>query len=128
LGLERIKAGFSISPATSKMIYDFHSVIHKSVSGAVHAVAQNNEAAAKSVVKMKNHINELATQAAIHHAERLIADEPNRVKAYTIEVDIVEKQKRIYYFAKRMAKTVLTGDNLSTEEESITEDAQPSEV
>ena len=39
-------------------------------------------------------------------ARRLVADEPNRIEAYTIEVDIAEKLQRIYYFAKRMAKTV----------------------
>jgi phosphate:Na+ symporter len=39
---------------------------------------------------------------------RLVAAEPKRIPAYTIEVDIIEKLKRIYYFAKRMAKTVKT--------------------
>ena len=38
--------------------------------------------------------------------KRLVAEEPNRLAAYTIEIDIIEKLKRIYYFAKRMAKTV----------------------
>jgi phosphate:Na+ symporter len=37
-----------------------------------------------------------------------VAEEPNRIPAYTIEIDIIEKLKRIYYFAKRMAKTVTT--------------------
>ena len=41
-----------------------------------------------------------------HEARRLIASEPNRILAYTLEVEIIEKQKRIYYFAKRIAKTV----------------------
>jgi len=39
-----------------------------------------------------------------------VAEEPNRIQAYTIEVDIIEKQKRIYYFAKRMAKSVFPSD------------------
>jgi len=39
-------------------------------------------------------------------AQRLVAEEPNRIRTYTIEVDIIEKLKRIYYFAERMAKTV----------------------
>jgi len=48
----------------------------------------------------------MTDSAAAHQAERLVAEEPNRIPAYTIEVDIIEKQKRIYYFAKRMAKSV----------------------
>lgn len=115
LGLRRLDAGFSISPATSKMLYDFHHQVQKSVSGAIHAVAQKNEVAARAVIEMKSLINEQAESASLHQAQRLIAEEPNRILAYTIEVDIVEKQKRIYYFAKRMAKTVLLSEELLSE-------------
>ena len=54
----------------------------------------------------------MANSAAVHQAARLVAEEPNRIPAYTIEVDIIEKQKRIYYFAKRMAKSVLPVETL----------------
>jgi phosphate:Na+ symporter len=43
----------------------------------------------------------------MHEARRLVAEEPNRLAAYTLEIDILEKLKRIYYFAKRMAKAVM---------------------
>ncbi len=74
---------------------------------AVQAVSQNNDEAAKVVTSMKEEITKMSDSAAAHQAERLVAEEPNRIPAYTIEVDIIEKQKRIYYFAKRMAKTVM---------------------
>ena len=56
---------------------------------------------------MKNTITRLAEQAYAHQAERLVAPEPGRLEAYTLEIDLIEKLKRIYYFAKRMAKDVL---------------------
>ena len=59
---------------------------------------------------MKDEITELSDSAATHQASRLAAEEPNRIAAYTIEIDIIEKQKRIYYFSKRMAKSVLAPD------------------
>ena len=77
------------------------------VASAVMAVSQRNELAAQQVVSMKDEITRLADSAAVHEAQRLVAEEPNRIPAYTIEMDIIEKQKRIYYFAKRMAKTVM---------------------
>ena len=43
-------------------------------------------------------------------AQRLVADAPNRIAAYSVEMDIIEKLKRVYYFAKRMAKTVLPAE------------------
>ncbi len=55
---------------------------------------------------MKTEINRLMDSAAMHQIKRLVAEEPNRLAAYTIEMDIIEKLKRTYYFAKRMAKTI----------------------
>ena len=110
LGYDRIDAGFSISEPTRKVLNDFHKVVAKAFRTAVQAVSQNNEEAALLVISMKEEIAHLVESAATHQAERLVAEEPNRIAAYTIEVDIIEKQKRIYYFAKRMAKTVVSSD------------------
>ena len=110
LALQRLESKFSISEPTRHVLNDFHQLVKKSVDGAIQSVAQNNVQTANLVINMKDEITELANSAAIHQAERLVADEPNRLEAYTTEIDIVEKQKRIYYFAKRMAKTVVAED------------------
>ena len=106
LGHSRIGAGVSISQPTREVLNDFHSVIHRALSHAIQAVSQNNTQVAGIVIGMKDEIAAQASSAAAHQAARLVAEEPNRISAYTIEVDIIEKQKRIYYFAKRMAKSV----------------------
>jgi phosphate:Na+ symporter len=64
---------------------------------------------------MKQEITQIVESAAAHQAQRLVAEEPNRIPAYTIEMDIIEKLKRIYYFAKRMAKTVETAPEREAE-------------
>ncbi len=106
LGIDRINTGVSISKPTREVITGFHDVVVKAVRSAVQAVSQNNEEVARVVIGMKDEITTLANSAAIHQAQRLVANEPKRIPAYTIEMDIIEKQKRIYYFAKRMAKSV----------------------
>ena len=63
-----------------------------------------------TVIAMQQEIQNLANSAATHQATRLVAQEPNRIPTYTIEIDIIEKQKRIYYFSERMARTVLAPD------------------
>ena len=108
LGLARLKAGFAISQPTRKVLLDFHDTIQKSLSLAIQSVSQSNTEVADTVIRMKHKINMLSDSASAHQAERLVAEEPNRIPAYTIEIDIIEKLKRIYYFAKRMAKTVYT--------------------
>jgi phosphate:Na+ symporter len=106
LGHDRINEGVSISQPTREVLNNFHIVVNRAVEAAVQAVAQRNELAARSVTSMKQEISHIADSAAAHQAQRLVAEEPNRIPAYTIEMDIIEKLKRIYYFAKRMAKTV----------------------
>ncbi|MBT8127811.1 MAG: Na/Pi cotransporter family protein [Gammaproteobacteria bacterium] len=110
LGLSRIDQGVSISAPTQKVLADFHAVIKRALRGAIQAVSQNNREAATIVINMKDEISDLADSAAAHQAARLVAEEPNRIPAYTIEIDIIEKMKRIYYFTKRMAKTVMPAD------------------
>ncbi|MCU7890528.1 MAG: Na/Pi cotransporter family protein [Candidatus Thiodiazotropha sp. (ex Ustalcina ferruginea)] len=115
LGHERIDHGFSISEPTKEVLNGFHKVVRKAVDGAVQAVSQLNSEVAQSVIAMKNEINKMANSAAVHQASRLVAEEPNRIAAYTTEVDIIEKQKRIYYFAKRMAKSVIPPEEIDEE-------------
>jgi len=55
---------------------------------------------------MKRKINSLVDEAYAHQARRLVAPQPDRLALYTVEADMIENLKRIYYFAKRMAKTV----------------------
>jgi phosphate:Na+ symporter len=106
LGHERIDQGVSISQPTREVLTNFHIAVNRAVECAVQAVAQKNQLAARTVTSMKQEINRIAESAAAHQAQRLVAEEPNRIPTYTIEIDIIEKLKRIYYFAKRMAKTV----------------------
>ena len=60
---------------------------------------------------MKGQISSISDSAAAHQASLLAASEPKRIPAYTIEVDVIEKQKRVYYFAKRIAKSMTPLDD-----------------
>ena len=110
LGLSRIDQRVSISPPTQQVLRGFHRVVVAAVEAAIEAVAENNPETAASVTRMKDEITRIANSTAIHQARRLVADEPHRIEAYTIEIDIAEKLQRIYYFAKRMAKTVVAAE------------------
>jgi phosphate:Na+ symporter len=106
LGLRRIDRQVSVSEPTRDVLNGFHAVVVKAVTDAIQAVAEDSEEAAESVTSLKKQIVAIANSAAVHESKRLIADEPNRIEAYTIEIDIAEKLQRIYFFARRMARTV----------------------
>ncbi len=108
LGQLRIEDEVQISQATREVIEDFHAGVLRALDMSLVAVTQRNPSAAMQVIEMKARINELADSAALHEAKRLVAQEPNRLEAYRIEMDILEALKRIYYFCKRMARGVPT--------------------
>jgi len=107
LGKEGIQAQVSISEETREVLHKLHNVVSTATELAIDAVMENDQQAAQEVIAMKADIGQLMDSAAMHQSRRLVAEEPNRLAAYTLEMDVIEKLKRIYYFAKRMAKAVV---------------------
>jgi phosphate:Na+ symporter len=114
LGERRIEKGFKISQETQKVINTVYHVVSDALKGAVRAVVDEDKDFAMRVISMKSDMNRLVEQADMHQAQRLISEDSGKFEAYSVEVDIIEKLKRIYYHAKRMAKTVV-----ETEEEKV---------
>lgn len=112
LGEKRIEQGVTVSQKTQEMLIGFHSEVAKAVRLAITSVRENDQKAAQDVIAMKGDISRLTEQVQAHQAERLTAPEPGRLEAYTLEIDLLEKLKRIYYFAKRMAKDVVPDEML----------------
>lgn len=107
LGEKRIEHHITISAQTQSVLTELHREVSKAVTQAIVAVVENDQKAAQGVIAMKGDIGRLTARAQSHQAERLVAKEPGRLEAYTLEIDLIEKLKRIYYFAKRMAKNVV---------------------
>ena len=116
LGNQRIQQGVSISAATQTVLKKLHNVVIATVALAIDAVTENDRHAAQEIIAMKSDIARLTDSAAMHETRRLVAEEPNRLAAYTVEMDVIEKLKRIYYHAKRMAKDVIPEEEKVAEE------------
>ncbi len=112
LGRNRLNSRIMVSVQTQDVLMGFHRVIRRAYMAAIQAVSQNNVEVAQTVISMAGEVGGLSDVAAAKQASRLASDEPNRVRAYTIEVDIIEKLKRIFYLSKRMAQTVITEDGV----------------
>ena len=61
---------------------------------------------AHKVTTAKGRISELGDRVDLHLSRRLVAGEPNRMIAFRLESEINEYLKRMFYFAKRIAKLV----------------------
>ena len=78
-----------------------------SVAMALNSEMEKDPQAAEEVIAMKADIADQARDAELHQAQRLVAEEPNRLETYALEIDVIEKLRRIYYFAKRIAKAAM---------------------
>jgi phosphate:Na+ symporter len=116
LGLRRVYKGFKISEATQKVINTLHVVVSDALKAAIRSVVEEDIDFAYRVILMKDDMNKLIKQADLHQAERLVAADSGKFEAYSIEVDIIEKLKRIYYHSKRIAKSVIELEELEKTE------------
>jgi phosphate:Na+ symporter len=107
LGMRRVKKGFKISAATQKVLNTLHVVVSDALKAAVRAVVEADEDFAYRVILMQKDVNRLVEKADLHQAQRLLSEDSGKFEAYSVEVDIIEKLKRIYYYAMQMAKTVV---------------------
>ena len=107
LGHKRLDEEVTISQNTQEVLINLHETVSAAMDLAIQAVTETNLEAAQQVITMKGSINRQADAAALYEAKRLIAKEPKRLQAYTIEMEAIEKLKRIYYFAKRMATATI---------------------
>jgi phosphate:Na+ symporter len=114
-GQERLEKDLTISSATQEILQSLHDRVTWSVEHSVQALVAGDADAAREIMDAKDDINLLADEAEGHLARRLTAEEPNRIYVFRIESEMIEYLKRVYYFAKRIAKLVDTNMQLSEE-------------
>jgi phosphate:Na+ symporter len=106
-GRQRLDDGVRVSVHTRRVIEQFHHAVADSLRHAVLAIAKGDAALATVVVESKARINQMIEDAARHHAARLVTDEAHRISLYSLEVDMIEHLRRVFYFAKRIAHGVI---------------------
>ena len=109
LGHKLVEGDLRIDDRANEVLTGVHGAVLRSVDAAIQSVAQGSEAAAGRVTSMKDEITRLADAAALQETRLLGTNDQKQLAVYAIEIDIIEKFKRIYYFSKRMAKTVSPG-------------------
>ncbi len=107
LGFTRIEEGLVVSDATRLVLGEYLATVQEALDFAMVALSQKNESAARQVDAMKKEVKSLERAASLHEADRLMADAPNRVATYRLEVDILATLKRVFYFSRRIARLAI---------------------
>jgi phosphate:Na+ symporter len=116
-GRERLKVGLQVSAATQEIFESFHKKVCWSVERSIEALVANDRSMAEEVIVAKPEVSDLVDAAEEHLSRRLSAAEPHRLAAFRLESEIIEYLKRMYYFAKRVAKVVVKTDMTYLERE-----------
>ena len=106
-GLERLQHNVAVSEATETVLAALHEKVCWSVQLALESLDASDLSMAEQVIDTKETINALASRAEGHLVLRLGAEDEDRLALYRIEAEIIEYLKRVYYFAKRIAKSVV---------------------
>ena len=106
LGRSRIRHDVRFSEETTNKFEELLQLVKQSIVDATDAMAMNDVARAKQIVRLKPQISQTCDDIREHLQNRLAADEPHRVAVFRIETDLLEQYNRIFYFAKRIAKLV----------------------
>lgn len=97
--------GLEASAQTREKMGKLFANVVQAVSLAVEAVRDDDMAKAGDVIGLKKLIVGDADRLASHLAMRLATAGEKDVAVYRLESEALEIMKRIYYFAKRIAKT-----------------------
>lgn len=106
-GRGRVGEDVVMSEETIKLIETVHGEVHRGLVDAIAAVDSVDVELANQVIALKPEVQRLGAVAVRHHMERLMAPEAKRLPAFAIETDMIEDLRRIYYFAKRIAHSLI---------------------
>lgn len=114
LGESKIEQEIVFSQATEEVINEIFHQVEVSLSDALKALNHQDVNLANSILRYKKDIKHMVREAYKHQAARLVAEQPDRLATYRLEIDIIERLKHIYDCTKRIARTVITNKKKSS--------------
>jgi len=107
IGTERLLRNVNVSADTERTMNTLADKVVWSLETATRAVETKDLSLAREVIDAKEDVNQLADQINERLIARLVAEDPHRTSTYRVERQVIEHFKRIYYFAKRIAKLIV---------------------
>lgn len=112
LGIERLRHDIKVSDETQELIRGLSKQIFEVVEDSVQAVTRWDREIAASVIETKAELEHSIERLESHILRRITADEPHRRVTYRMESEMLENLRRVYYFARKIAKVVLNQEPL----------------
>ncbi len=91
----------------NELYQNLQTAVASALEAAIRAVEKNDQKAAQDVLALKDDVHLLVEQALHHQVGELTAAHPISLELFRLEMEAVDKLKRIYALTKRIAKGVL---------------------
>jgi len=100
-------ANITASQETFALLEHLFQTIQQSAHSALRALVQGDERAAQTVLASRDTILQLTADFYRQQAARLTQDDPDRLLKHRVQLEILDKLRRIYSVAEHMAISVL---------------------
>lgn len=101
---KRIDEDVNVSPQTAEVLNDYHTEVVNTLDDALRAVTSKDPDLAKQVRRRKKDFSQMSQSIVAHGLDRLTADEPNRLKTYAREMEVMEILQGVFTIARRMVQ------------------------
>ena len=128
LGHRRLESGVVVSQETGDLLRSLHALVLEAFKTSLKGMKNVDPVRARDVLGHSARISALAQQMELHQVNRLTADAPERLTLYSLELDLLDRLRRIYQHANRLARKAggLTREDLAgTEHADMTVGAMP---
>jgi phosphate:Na+ symporter len=102
---KRIDEDVHVSPQTAEFLNEYHAIVVETLDESLKAVTKQDADLAKQARKRKKDFSMMSQELAAHGLDRLTADEPNRLRTYAREMEVMEILESIFSIARRIART-----------------------
>jgi len=100
---KRIDEEVSVSLQTAEVLTEYHAEVVNALDDALKSFKSRDTDLGKQVRRRKKDFSEMSRSIAAHGLNRLTADEPNRLKTYAREMEVVEILTEVFTIARRIA-------------------------
>ncbi len=101
------EANITNSKETTELLARLFLAIQESAHAALGALVESDERAAQTVIANRDTVLGLSSELQRQQAARLALDDPDRLLKHRVQIEMLDKLRRIYSVAENMAISIL---------------------
>lgn len=106
LANERIQRNLTVSDQTRKKMHNLLHKVSEQLDQVIEAFTNDNKDLANQIIKNKKDVYSEAETLKKHLIQRMLVKTPDRALLYSLENELVEYNKRVFYHCRRLAKKI----------------------